>query len=41
MSAAQLSEELAELKPDYLYLPLTEIPNAAGCWSASPRRARP
>ena len=30
MSAAQLSEELAELKPDYLYLPLTEIPNAAG-----------
>lgn len=29
MSASQLSEELAELKPDSLYLPLTEIPECA------------
>ena len=27
-SASQLSDELAELKPDYLYLPLTEVPEA-------------
>lgn len=29
LSARQLSEELAELKPDYLYIPVTEISEAA------------
>lgn len=38
LSASQLSPELAELAPDYLYIPLTEIPEAAPALDMFTRR---
>lgn len=38
LSASQLSPELAELAPDYLYIPLTEIPEAAPALEMFTRR---